>query len=391
MPTNGNMWDRRKNKDYDYIDNMILDYFDLSGVGVLVHKYIGTYPSTYTGSYDDSYFSTYEDYIGDTSSTKSTGTSNTSSTSDPASVFEDAFFGENVNRKYDEVPYEIKAVYQTTETFYQMEKFGLLSLNNGFSIQIHLNDCLRKLGRKIMSGDVIEFLNQRDDALLGDLPAINAFFVVTDVSRARDGWSITWYPHILLVQLEKMTNSQEFQNVTTEDPNGIISGGSFGGDGATSASNADAINSMSDLINEEAAARVKFRFLQTDQFWLLPNELTGMNSSWVFDGDANPPPGAIYLGSGSSFPENPVDGDYFLIIREDVLYPVLYQYENGNWEYRKTDYRLKWKAANRILDSFLTNDGTFCADGLKQPSKQGISQVIKPRATIEYDMFPTDK
>lgn len=242
-----------------------------------------------------------------------------------------------------------------------------------------------------MSGDVIEFLNQRDDALLGDLPAINAFFVVTDVSRARDGWSITWYPHILLVQLEKMTNSQEFQNVTTEDPNGIISGGSFGGDGATSASNADAINSMSDLINEEAAARVKFRFLQTDQFWLLPNELTGMNSSWVFDGDANPPPGAIYLGSGSSFPENPVDGDYFLIIREDVLYPVLYQYENGNWEYRKTDYRLKWKAANRILDSFLTNDGTFCADGLKQPSKQGISQVIKPRATIEYDMFPTDK
>lgn len=148
---------------------------------------------------------------------------------------------------------------------------------------------------------------------------------------------------------------------------------------------------MSDLINEEAAARVKFRFLQTDQFWLLPNELTGMNSSWVFDGDANPPPGAIYLGSGSSFPENPADGDYFLIIREDVLYPVLYQYENGNWEYRKTDYRLKWKAANRILDSFLTNDNTFCADGLKQPSKQGISQVIKPRATIEYDMFPTDK
>lgn len=389
MPNISNMWDRRKNQDYTYIDNIILDYFDTCGVGVLVHKYIGTYPSNYDGSYSSDFWSTSDEYSESTTDTSTTSTTSTSTT-DTATQFEDAFFGENVNRKYDEVPYEIKTIYQTLETIYQMEKYGLLTSLNGFKIEIHLNDCLRKLGRKIMAGDVIEMINQRDDALLGDKPAINRFYVVSDVARARDGWSATWYPHILTLTLDQMTNSQEYANITTEDPDGIISGGSFGGDGATSASNSDALNDMSNAINDEAVARVKFRFLQTDQFWLLPKELTGMDSSWVFDGDANPPPGAIYLGSGSGFPDNPAEDDYFLIIREDQLYPILYQFKNNKWNYVKTDYRLKWKAANRILDSFITNDGTFCADGIKQPSKQGLSKVIKPRATIQYDNFPTD-
>lgn len=386
MSTIGNMWDRRKNQDYTYFDNIILDYFDMCGVGVLIHKYIGTYPSGYDGSYNDEFSSSDYEYStsNTTTTTTSTSTTDSSLSSDDLTSFEDAFFGENVNREYDEVPYEIKCIYQEVETLYEMAKYGLYVTSDGMYIEIHLNDCLRKLGRKIMAGDVIEMLHKRDDALLGeDTPAINKFYIVDTVARARDGWSTSWYPHILSLKLATMTDSQEFSGVTTENPDGTLSGGSYGGDGATAATGtSSAIQDMSNAINEEAAARVKFRFLQTDQFWMLTPDLTGMDSSWVFDGDANPPPGAVSLGSGSSFPTSPTDGAYFLMIRSDNIYPILYQYEDGEWQYRKTDYRLKWKAANRLLDMFINNEGTLTADGITQPSKQGLSKVISPRATL---------
>ena len=83
--SDSNFWDRRKNKDYSFIDNTILDYFDRSGVGILVHKYIGSYPSGFAGSENtDDYFSSDNEY------STASNTNNTSS-SDLIN-FEDNFF-----------------------------------------------------------------------------------------------------------------------------------------------------------------------------------------------------------------------------------------------------------------------------------------------------------
>jgi hypothetical protein len=45
------------------------------------------------------------------------------------------------------------------------------------------------------------------------------------------------------------------------------------------------------------------------------------------------------------------------------------------------DWRLKWEAANRILESFINNKKiTTFEDGSKTPERVAISKVIKPRA-----------
>lgn len=379
MPINdSNFWDRRKNKDYTFFDNNILDYFERSGVGILVHKYIGTYPSNYTGSLNDDYFSSDDEFNQSTSTTSS----------DDLENFEDAFFGENTNRKYDPVPYEIKCIYQINDFEYDLQHFGTWLSNDEHYIEIHLNDCLRKLGRKVLAGDVIEMLHMRDDALLNPTsPAINKFYQVTEVARASDGWSATWYPHILRIKIVPMTNSQEFQNITTEDPSGILHGPDIDGtDVAGDNSNSDNLDDMDNTILDEAQTRVKFRFLQTEHLYVLDSKDTGLDYPWIFAGDGIPPNGATLSGKGTTLPSNPTDGEWFLLIRDDYSDPILYQFNDSRWVPKEVDYRRKWEAASRILYSFINNNRTTTVNGTTQPQKQGLSKTMLPKATLGPDL-----
>lgn len=374
-----NFWDRRKNKDYTYIDNIILDYFNRGGVGILVHKYIGTYPSTYDGSYSDEYFSNDSEY----SSGSTSDTSSTDSSQNDLLSFEDSFFGENTNRKYDPIPYEIKCIYMLNDFQYDLQHFGLWLSNDEHYIEIHINDCLRKLGRKILAGDVIEMLHMRDDALLDPLsPAINKFYQVTEVARSASGWSATWYPHILRVKIVPMTNSQEFSNITTEDPSGIIHGPGYDDSTISDNSNSDALDNMDDIIMKEAEERVRFRFLQTEHLYVLDSKDTGLDYPWIYAGDGIPPNGAQLAGKGKQLPNNPTENMWFLLIRDEYSDPILYQFLDGRWVQKEVDYRRKWESASRILYSFINNNRTTTVNGTSQPEKQGLSKAMLPKATL---------
>ena len=374
-----NFWDRRKNKDYTYFDNTILDFFERSGVGILIHKYIGTYPSNYDGSYTENYFSNDTEYSQSTSDS-----STTTSSADDLKTFEDAFFGENANRKYDPIPYEIKCVYRMDDFTWSLEHFGVWLNNDEHYIEIHLNDCLRKLGRKILAGDVIEMLHMRDDALLDPLsPAINKFYQVTEVARAADGWSATWYPHILRIKIVPMTNSQEFSGITTEDPNGIIHGPDYDGTNPIpDNSNENNLNDMDDQIMKEAEARVRFRFYETEQFYVVNGELEGLDYRWVFAGSGVPPNGAELSGKGKKLPSTATEGEWFLLIRNEYEDPILYKFINGRWVQKDVDYRRKWESASRILYSFINNNKITTVNGVSQPEKQGLSKAMLPKATL---------
>ena len=78
----------------------------------------------------------------------------------------------------------------------------------------HINDTVEKLGRKIMAGDVVELPHLKDEYALNDFSfALKRFYVVEEVNRAAEGFSVTWYPHLYRAKLKPLVDSQEFKQI----------------------------------------------------------------------------------------------------------------------------------------------------------------------------------
>jgi hypothetical protein len=70
------------------------------------------------------------------------------------------------------------------------------------------------LGRKIIAGDVIELPHLKDEYALNDLTfALKRFFVIEEVTRAAEGFSATWYPHLYRAKCKPLVDSQEFKQI----------------------------------------------------------------------------------------------------------------------------------------------------------------------------------
>lgn len=166
--------------------------FQVGGTDILVHKYIGpgaavqgNTPSTpeYTG--------------GD----------------DPFQI-QDLLFLENRDRKYDPDVYILRGVYNLADTDFNLSQFGLFLQNDTVFITFHINDTVEKLGRKIMSGDVIELPHLKDEYALNDFSyALKRFYVIEEVNRAAEGFSVTWYPHLYRAKCKPLVDSQEYKQI----------------------------------------------------------------------------------------------------------------------------------------------------------------------------------
>ena len=72
-------------------------------------------------------------------------------------------------------------------------------------LTVHMNSSVKTLGRKIISGDVIELPHLKDEYALNDYSvALKRFYVVEDVNRAAEGFSQTWYPHLYRLKLKQI-------------------------------------------------------------------------------------------------------------------------------------------------------------------------------------------
>ena len=80
--------------------------------------------------------------------------------------------------------------------------------NDTIFLTVHLNDVVERIGRKPMSGDVIEFPHMKDDFSLDEsIPiALKRYYVVEDVNRAAEGFSQTYWPHLLRLKLKNKNN-----------------------------------------------------------------------------------------------------------------------------------------------------------------------------------------
>ena len=176
-----------KGKDYRFLDKIILEMFTVGGTDLFVHKYIGT---------DDG--ETVKD----------------------ETQIQDLVFMENRDRKYDADIYAIRGIYNVQDIDFDLSQFGLFLSNDTLFITIHINSSVETIGRKIMSGDVIELPHLRDEYAANDYKtALKRFYVVEDVNRASEGFSPTWYPHLYRVKLKQIVDSQEFADILNRPEN----------------------------------------------------------------------------------------------------------------------------------------------------------------------------
>ena len=170
-----------RGNDYDFIDKQIYEMFSVGGTDFLIHKYIGTDDGT-----------TVKD----------------------ETQIQDLMFLENRDRKYDPDIYTIRGVYNVQDIDFDLSQFGLFLSNDTLFVTIHINSTVKSLGRKIMSGDVIELPHLKDEFALNDFgSALKRFYVVEDVNRAAEGFSPTWYPHLYRLKLKQIMDSQEYADI----------------------------------------------------------------------------------------------------------------------------------------------------------------------------------
>jgi len=180
-----------KGNDYKFIDKTAWEMFQVGGVDVLVHRYIG--PGSSQGG--------------------ATPTTPEYASTDPTNI-QDMLFLENRDRKYDPDVYVLRGVYHIQDIDFNLSQFGLFLQNDTIFITFHINDTVEKLGRKILAGDVIELPHLKDEYALNDLQfALKRFYVVEEVNRAAEGFSVTWYPHLYRAKCKPLVDSQEFKQI----------------------------------------------------------------------------------------------------------------------------------------------------------------------------------
>jgi hypothetical protein len=186
-----------KGNDYRFIDKTIWEMFQVGGTDVLIHKYLGV----------------------DTSNAPGTPSQPKYDETNPFQI-QDLLFLENRDRKYDPDVYIMRGVYNLQDTDFNLSQFGLFLQNDTIFITFHINDTIEKIGRKLLSGDVIELPHLKDEFALNDLQfALKRFYVIEEVTRAAEGFSVTWYPHLYRAKCKPLVDSQEFKDILNKAAN----------------------------------------------------------------------------------------------------------------------------------------------------------------------------
>ena len=188
-----------KGNDYKFFDRNIKEMFQVGGTDLHLHKYLGPYDQGDTN----------KDGPASPSQPRVTGSDLNETT------IQDLLFLENRDRKYSSDIYTVRGIYNVQDADFNLSQFGMFLQNDTLFLTVHLNDIVERIGRKPMSGDVLEFPHMKEDYSLDEsVPiALKRYYVVEDVNRAAEGFSQTWWPHLLRLKMKTLVDSQEFRDV----------------------------------------------------------------------------------------------------------------------------------------------------------------------------------
>lgn len=130
------------------------------------------------------------------------------------SNIQDLLFLENRDRKYETDVYRVRGFYNVQNIDFNLSQFGLFIDNDTLFLTVHINDFIKLVGRKPISGDVLELPHLKDDFALNDYDfSLPRYYVIEDVGRASEGFSATWYPHLYRLKMKKIVGSQQFSDI----------------------------------------------------------------------------------------------------------------------------------------------------------------------------------
>jgi len=381
-----------KGNDFKFMDNIIREQFVIGGTGINVHKYLGPAPQ--------------EDPDG--------GTPTEPNYTDSSVLdIQDLLFLENRDRKYDKDIIYMKGVYNVQDIDYDLSQFGLFLQNDTLFMSFHLIDMIEVIGRKLMSGDVIELPHLRDDYALDDgnstvLDSLKRYYVIQEGSRSSEGFSQTWYPHIWRVKCTPLVDTQEYRDII-----GDITGVGEGEDDdntlkeilTTYQANLD----INNAIIEQAENDALVSGFQTGNFWIAPRNEDGslqlgtadefdisadsdaLESSYYWGspdhdmehylaGDGVPPNG-FPVKVQTTFPDIPTIGEY--VLRTDFMPNRLYIFNGSRWIHVEDDVTMiMTNTTDRVTyktDAFNNKDQITLSDGTKIDSRDSLSKVLKIR------------
>lgn len=373
-----------KSKDYEFFDRIILEQFSVGGTDVFVHKYLGPKnPQAQNSTADQPIY----DFMSELN-------------------VQDLLLLENRDRDYDENIYIIRGIYNLQDNDFNLSQFGLFLSNDIIFMTIHINASVKTLGRKIIAGDVIELPHLADEyALNGYDFSLKRFYVVEEVTRASEGFSQTWYPHLYRLKLKQMPASSEFQDIL-DKPAGENT--DLTNEDLLSTINTDMEINNAVIAQAEADARLSgydtshFYTLQIDENGkteLVTTDMTTLDASASSEfadrihqtperegysgyllGDGLAPNGEVF-GSGISFPISAIKGDYFL--RLDFKPNRLFRFDGTRWIKVEDNVRhTLTNGPNRQTQkgTFInnTNSSVICDDVVDE--RQSLSKALRPRA-----------
>jgi len=348
-----------KSNDYDFIDNIIFEQFTVGGTDVVVHKYLG--PK----------LASEGDATADKPQYENVSVKN----------IQDLLFLENRDRKYDEDVYTLRGHYSVQDADFDLSQFGIFLSNDMIFLTVHINSSVKTLGRKFISGDVIELPHLKDEYALNDFDvALKRFYVVEDVNRAAEGFSQTWYPHLYRLKLKQLVDSQEYKDILNLPADEDNPEGNTLRDVLSTYSKEMEIN---EAVIAQAELDVKASGYDTTQFftvtvrengevYILSADTTELTADGLISADMlmmNPPnsaylgylvgdglpPNGVPYGEGVNFPASNLSsqGDYFL--RKDFFPNRLFYYTGRTWKKVEDDVRTTM-TPNDTRD---TQKGTF--------------------------------
>jgi hypothetical protein len=387
-----------RGNDFKFIDRQISEMFAIGGTDFYLHKYIGVKSSAETSTADTPFY------------TKDGVTPNY----DPTQI-QDLLLLENRDRKYDSSIYKIRGHYNVQNLDFNLSQFGLFIDNDTVFATVHINDWIQTIGRKPISGDVVELPHLKDEFALNDYNiALPRYFVIEDVSRASEGYSITWWPHLYRLKLKKITDSQQFADILDQpiaDANGDPTNQTLREVLSTKGRELE----INDAIITQAEADTPLSGYETRQFYTLAIDPTnGSPILTTVDDNTSPPdastmsldtsrisgravrsgysgyllgdgfpPNGYEFGHGIMFPANPYLNDYFL--RTDFAPNRLFRYNGKQWV--KVEDALRHTLTNTNnrttqKTSFINNTNVNTINGEQVVERQALSKALKPKADL---------
>ena len=380
------LWRENRSNDYKFFNDRAREQFTVGGTGINIHKYLGSDNGDGTSPEQPQYSNQSEQNI------------------------QDLLLLENRDRIYDPDVYNLRGHYNVSDMDFDLSQFGLFLQNDTLFITFHLTDMIERIGRKIMSGDVLELPHLRDDWPLDDtVPyALRKYYVVQDATRAAEGYSPTWWPHLWRVKATPMVNTQEYQDII-ENAVDEDSGNPLGEILSTYNKEID----INDAIVEQAKKDVPAAGYDTSDLFTLPtkddnsvnvyavptadgNIITTDSGKFTADLDKATPRVSAYNGyltgdgiapngldvqTGISFPGDAEEGDF--VLRLDFYPNRLFRYNGAKWVKIEDDVRNTYipHESTSQIGTFINNTNEFTtSDGQTFSTKTSLSDAIKPKA-----------